>query len=72
MTTRNSDTLVGVATISVGGGGLTLQAVMEGMSLTLLALNIVLTISGIAWLGYRYKATRRRTRNQRHDDPKEQ
>ena len=45
---------------------------MEGMSLTLLALNIVLAISGIAWLGYRYKATRRKTRNQRHDDPREQ
>ena len=62
------DTTVGVITASVGSGGLTIQAVMEGMSFTLLALNIVLAIGGIAWLGYRYKATRRKTRNQRWND----
>ena len=68
MAAKNSDTIIGVATASLGGGGLTMQAVMEGMSLTLLALNIVLAIGGIAWLGYRYRATRRKTRNQRWND----
>ena len=68
MTTKSVDTTVGIITASVGSGGLTMQMLMTGMSFTLLALNIVLAIGGITWLVYRYKATRRKTRNQRWND----
>ena len=68
MTTKSVDTTVGIITASVGGGGLTLQAVTDGASLILVALNIVLALGGIAWLVYRYRATRRKARNQRWND----
>ena len=70
MTTKSVDTTVGIITASVGSGGLTMQAMMEGVSLALLVLNLVLAIGGFVLLGYRIKMARRKTRNQRHGDPR--
>lgn len=39
---------------TIGGGGLTLQAVMEGMSFALLAGNLVLVTIGIVFTCYKF------------------
>lgn len=68
MTIKIGDTAPGILSVSVGGGGLTMQAVMDGMSLALLTLNILLALGGLMFLGYRVIRARRKTRSQRWDD----
>ncbi len=48
------DTTVAVGAGVVGGGGLGLQAVMDGMSFALLAGNLILVTLIIAYTGYRF------------------
>ncbi len=48
------DTTVVVVAGGVGGGGLGLQAVMDGMSFALLAGNLILVALIIAYTGYRF------------------
>lgn len=51
------DTTVVVGAGVVGGGGLTLQAVMDGMSFALLAGNLILVAIGIVYACYRFWRT---------------
>lgn len=51
------DTAVVVGGGVVGGGGLTLQAVHDGMSFALLAGNLVLVALIIVYTGYRFWRT---------------
>lgn len=73
--TRGTDTTIGISASAIGGTGLTAQAITEGLNLVLLGLNIILVAGGLVLVGYRIvaiiRAAKRKTRNQRRDDPKE-
>lgn len=60
----SGDATVGIASTALGSGGLTLQAVMDGMSLALLGLNIMLCLAGLVLVGYRLRAVRQKHRSQ--------
>ena len=47
------DTAVGYGAGTLGGGGLTIQAVMDGMSFVLLAGNLILVTVGIVFTCFR-------------------
>ena len=53
------DAAIGLTSAAIGGSGLTLQVVMDGMSFALLALNLVLCIGGLLLVGYRLRKAMR-------------
>lgn len=60
--TRETDMTVGAVAFVGGGSSLTMQVVVDGMSLTLLALNILLILGGLVLVGYRIVAAARERR----------
>ena len=64
----DSDTPSGIVLTAMGSGGLTVQAIMDGLNLFVLALNVVMALGGLMLLGYRLKRARRTARNSRWND----
>jgi|TARA_R110002051_G_scaffold257329_1_gene316326 hypothetical protein len=59
------DVPAAIAITATGTGGLTIQAVTEGLSLVVLMLNLILALGGIGFLIYRFTMMRQEERLKR-------